>query len=94
MFFERPKKKFQLKDTHLTAQTKNEVNIFLCLTLCQWCVLIALNSNMQERAEDTKSVIRSRKSKKDRQYNGPKKRDKGINNDQQSTTWKTAHQPH
>jgi hypothetical protein len=36
--------------------------------------------------EDTKGVFRSRKSKKDRQYNGQKKR---TNNDLQNTTQKT-----
>ena len=30
----------------------------------------------EKRFEDTKEVIRSRKSKKDRQYNGKKKRQK------------------
>jgi hypothetical protein len=32
------------------------------------------------KVEDTKGVIRSRKSKKDRQYNGQKKEDKRTNN--------------
>ena len=31
---------------------------------------------MQKRCDDTKVVIRSRKSKKDRQYDGQKKKDK------------------
>jgi hypothetical protein len=34
-------------------------------------------------------VISSRKSKKDRQYNGQKKKDKGTINDLQNTTHKT-----
>ena len=38
----------------------------------------------QEEFEDTKGVIRIRKSKKDRQQNGQKKRDKRANNDQQN----------
>ena len=37
----------------------------------------------------TKWLIRIRKSKKDRQHNGRKKRDKRINNDLQNTTLKT-----
>jgi hypothetical protein len=37
-----------------------------------------------EEFEDTKGVIRIRKSKKNRQYNGQKKRDKKTNNDLQS----------
>jgi len=43
----------------------------------------------QEEFEDTKGVIRSRKSKKNRQYNGQKKKDKRTNNDLQNTTQKT-----
>ena len=39
--------------------------------------------------EDTNEVIRIRKSKKNRQYNGQKKRDKKTNNDLQNTTQKT-----
>ena len=41
-----------------------------------------------EEFEDTKGVIRIRKSKKDRQHNG-QKRDKRTNNDLQNTTQKT-----
>jgi hypothetical protein len=37
----------------------------------------------------TKWLIRIRKSKKDRQHNGKKKRDKRTNNDLQNTTLKT-----
>jgi len=36
-----------------------------------------------------KGVIRICKSKKDRQHNGQKKKDKGTNNDLQNTTHKT-----
>ena len=39
---------------------------------------------MKEEFEDTKGVIRIRKSKKDRQHNGQKKNDKGTNNDLQN----------
>jgi len=42
-----------------------------------------------EEFEDTKELIRSLKSKKDRQYNDYNKREKGINNDLQNTTQKT-----
>jgi hypothetical protein len=38
--------------------------------------------------EDTKGVIRSQKSKKDRQHNGQKKKDKRTNNDLQHITQK------
>ena len=43
---------------------------------------------MPEKFEDTKGVIRIRKSKKERQQNG-QKRDKGTNNDLQNITHKT-----
>jgi hypothetical protein len=36
--------------------------------------------------KDTKVVIKIRKSKKDRQHNGQKKKDKGKDNDLQNTT--------
>ena len=42
-----------------------------------------------EEFEDTKGVIRIRKSKKDRQYNGQMKQDKRRNNDLQNITHKT-----
>ena len=35
----------------------------------------------KEQFEDTKRLIRIRKSKKDRQHNDQKKKDKGTNND-------------
>ena len=41
--------------------------------------------------ENTKGVVSSCKWKKDRQYNGKKKKDKRINNDLQKTTQKTQH---
>ena len=41
---------------------------------------------MHEEFEDTKRVIRIRKSKKDRQHNNPKKRPKG-----QTKIYKTLH---
>jgi hypothetical protein len=42
-----------------------------------------------EEFEDTKEVIRIRKSKKDRQRYGQKKKDKRTNNDLQNITHKT-----
>ena len=41
-----------------------------------------------EEIEDIKLVIRIRKSKKDRQHNGQKKKDKRTNNDLQNITHK------
>ena len=44
---------------------------------------------MWEMLEDTKEVSRSRKLKKDIQYNGQKKKnDKGRNDDPQNIAWK------
>ena len=54
-----------------------------------------LSSNYKhynEKFEDTKGVIRIRISKKDRQHNVQKKKDKGTNNDLQNTTQKTKEQ--
>ena len=52
---------------------------------------VVLSSTMifktEEEFEDTKGVIRIRKSK-DRQHNGQKKRDKRTNNDLRNTTHK------
>jgi hypothetical protein len=44
---------------------------------------------MQKELEDTKGVIRVRKSKKDRQHIRQKKKDKRTNNDIQNITHKT-----
>jgi hypothetical protein len=42
-----------------------------------------------EEFEDSKGVIRNRKSKNDRQYNGQKKKEIGTKNELQNTTEKT-----
>ena len=47
---------------------------------------------MREEFDDTKGVIRIRKSKKDRQHNGQEKKDKRTNNDLQNITQKTKDQ--
>ena len=47
------------------------------------------NTNLTKKFENAKGVIRSRKLKKDRQYNGNIKKDKGTNNGLQITTQKT-----
>ena len=44
-----------------------------------------------EEFEDTKGVIRSHKSKKDRQYNGQKKKDKKKKNGRHNNTQETKH---
>jgi hypothetical protein len=46
--------------------------------------IACINSKLR-RFEDTKGVIKIRKSKKDRQDNGQKKKDKKTNNDQKHT---------
>ncbi len=43
----------------------------------------------QEELEDTKGIIRIRKSKKNRQRNVQKKKDKRLNSDLQNITQKT-----
>ena len=43
----------------------------------------------KEKFQDAKGVIRSCKSKKDRQHNDKKKKDKKINNDLQNFAQKT-----
>jgi len=48
-----------------------------------------LSKQHHEEFEDTKGVIRIRKSKKARQHHGQAKKDKRTNNDLQSTTQKT-----
>jgi hypothetical protein len=48
-----------------------------------------IHYNNKKEFEDTKGVIRVRKSKKDRQRNGQKKKDKRTNNDLQIITHKT-----
>jgi len=52
---------------------------------------------IQEEFEDTKGVIRIRKSKKNRQHNSQKKKNKGTNNDLQNIHIKLKtekHEPH
>jgi hypothetical protein len=44
---------------------------------------------LKGKFEDIKEVFRSRKSKKVRQYNGQRKKDKMTNNNLQNTTQKT-----
>jgi hypothetical protein len=44
---------------------------------------------LEEESDDTKWVIRIRKSKKDSQQNGQMKKDKRTNNDLQNITHKT-----
>ena len=46
----------------------------------------------EEELEEIKGVIKSSRSKKDRQYNCQKKKDKRTNNDLQNTTQKTKDQ--
>ena len=46
--------------------------------------IILYQITLQEEFEDTKGVIRIRKSKKNRQHNGQKKKDKRTNNDLQN----------
>jgi len=58
-----------------------------CIQNYRW--FICVNYNILEKFKETKQVIRSRKSKKDRQYNDQKKKDNRTNNDLQNTVQKT-----
>jgi len=50
-----------------------------------------VNIHQKEKLfEDTKGLIRIRKSKKDRHHNSQTKKDKGTNNDLQNTIQKTS----
>ena len=51
--------------------------------LCEFCIF-RTTFTKEEEFEDTKGVIRIRKSKKNRQHNGQKKNYKRTNNDQQN----------
>jgi len=56
-------------------------HLIWCLFKHHSCVVIlSVNGNgvLQEELEDTKGVIRIRKSKKDRQHNGQKRKDKQL----------------
>jgi hypothetical protein len=59
--------------------------------------IILYQITLQEEFEDTKGVIRIRKSKKNRQHNGQKIKDKRTNNDLQNIHIKLKieyHKPH
>ena len=51
--------------------------------------MIIMTIATQEELEDTKGIIRIRKSKKNRKHNVHKKKDKRINNDLQNITHRT-----
>ena len=88
------KGKGQLFCVHLTVEKSKHISFDLFMHLnisylenCYWCYYILV---IQEEFEDTKGVIRIRKSKKNRQHNGQKKRDKWTNNDLQKFVEVTA----
>ena len=49
---------------------------------------------LQKRFEDTKEVIRRRKSQKDKQYNGQKTKNKRINKTLLRKLQNEQHEPH
>ena len=57
-------------------------------------MLVNVINNLYEEFEDTKGVIRIRKSKKDRQHNAQKKKDKMTNNDLQNIDTKPEIEQH
>ena len=52
-------------------------------------ILSIIEKTTKEKSVDTKAVIRSRKSNKDRQHNGQKKKDKQRSTKYINTTQKT-----
>ena len=60
-------------------------SLTFCVVFCQSLLLQTIVlSVLQEELEDTKGVIRNRISKKNRQHNDQKKKDKRTNNDLQN----------
>jgi hypothetical protein len=51
----------------------------------------SISQHIQEMFQNDKGMMRIRQSKKDRQYNGQKKKDKGISNDLQNHAQKYKH---
>ena len=64
------------------------VNKLICLRLIYIICII------EEKFEDTKGVIQRRKSKKDRQYNGQKKKENSTNNKLHRKLTIEQHEPH
>jgi len=60
-------------------------DVSICGLLFLWTIMLVKRVCLiQEEFEDTKGVIKIRKSKKDRQHNGQKKKDKRTKNDLQN----------
>ena len=53
------------------------------------CIILSHKGITNEEFEDTKGVIRILKSKKDKQLNGQKEKNKSTNNDLQNISQKT-----
>ena len=76
----------------------NHHRLFMCNAILNFYhyqkrhVRLSKMRSPQEEFEDTKVVIRIRKSKKDRQLNGQKKKDEGTNNDLQNIHIKLKHE--
>ena len=84
-----------IKSTSKLSFIVNSANIFLKLKFyVEFAFIIVVPTKkdiLYEEFEDTKGVIRIRKSK-DRQHNGQKKKDKRTNNDLHNITHKTKDQ--
>jgi len=75
--------KFKALDRFPSCIVATIVWIYMCLY--NRCLSpVELRVRFQEEFEDTKGIIRNRKSKKDRQHNGQKKKDNRTNNDLQN----------
>jgi hypothetical protein len=59
------------------------------LLLCKWEESLKIDSGLRRAWRYQREIIRIRKSKKDRQHNGQKKKYKKTNNDLQNITHKT-----
>jgi hypothetical protein len=73
-------------------KTYTDINFYVTFGVTHFFPLIYIR-----RVEDSKGVIRIRKSKKNRQYNGQKKKYKRTNNDLQNIDIKLKieyHEPH
>ena len=66
------------------------VTCFVGLLMAYWLACWA-RAREEEQIQDTKGIIRSDKSKKEKQYNGQWNKANRKNNDQQNTTQKAKY---
>jgi len=72
---------------YIVLKSSNVFNKYVIFTIYLLNILwIMITVFWEEKFQDPKGVIRHRKSKKDSQYNGQKKKDKRTNSDLRNTT--------